>query len=305
MFRYSFFIGLASLFFLCSACRTPDGKPVVPPVSDSIVFHDDTLRVATLSMSISYYEKCNSIMGYEYETASRFAKSVSRPVKFILGEDADDLVRLLSSGQVDMVAYPLIVSNDYKKKVIYTDNSYQTCQVLVQRLPSKPQPAKRHHKSRKGHHKRNHQTAVSAKSLPLVTDVTQLLGKNVYVMPHSKYDLRMQNLNEEIGGDIHIYYADSLQDEEDLIDLVAKGKLDFTVVDEMIAKAVNGDYSNLNISTPVSFDQKAAWAVRDSSLLRQVNAWVASRSNAKWMSRVYNKYFVQKHFVVHAQRMLA
>ena len=37
--------------------------------------NDSVLRVATLSQSVSYYEKDNTLMGYEYELATEFAQS--------------------------------------------------------------------------------------------------------------------------------------------------------------------------------------------------------------------------------------
>ena len=59
-----------------------------------------------------------------------------------------------------------------------------------------------------------------------ITDVTELVGRQVYVEKDSKYLRRLNNLNDELGGGIEIHEvdADSLIT-EDLIEMVNDGKI--------------------------------------------------------------------------------
>ena len=103
----------------------------------------------------------------------------------------------------------------------------------------------------------------------LITDVTQLVGRDVYVEQNSKYEYRLQNLNNELGGGINIHSMpqDSLIT-EDLIGLISEGKLPLTIVDSDIARLNKTYYDDIDISLAVSFPQRASWAVRtDNNLL--------------------------------------
>lgn len=75
---------------------------------------------------------------------------------------------------------------------------------------------------------RHHHDCATGKSKSL-KDVTELVGKDIYVKPGKYYD-RLVNLNNELGGGIHIHKvtSDSIT-VEDLITQVAQGKIPYTV----------------------------------------------------------------------------
>ena len=114
----------------------------------------------------------------------------------------------------------------------------QTRQVLVQR---KPEGYKQ-------------MSAVSIEN-HLIRNQLDLAGKTVVVQNNSSYYRRMINLSEEIGEDI-IIQKDSIYGIEQLVAMVAKGDIDFTVCDENVAKVNQTYYPNLDVKTPVSFPQK-------------------------------------------------
>lgn len=97
----------------------------------------------------------------------------------------------------------------------------------------------------------------------MITDVTQLVGRDVYVEKDSKYHQRLRNLNDEIGGGINIVAVDrDTLIAEDLIDMVSAGKIPLTVVDSDIAGINSTYYSNIDVSLPVSLEQRASWRWR-------------------------------------------
>ena len=114
-----------------------------------------------------------------------------------------------------------------------------------------------------------------------------------------KYEERLENLNHELGGGIIIHEVteDSITN-EDLIEMVAKGKIDYTVTNNELAK-INKTYNpNLNISMEVSFDQRSAWAVRKTSpkLAEAADKWHRENINSAEFEASARRYFeLNKH----------
>ena len=132
------------------------------------------------------------------------------------------------------------------------------------------------------------------KGNPAISDVTGLIGKDVYVIDDSKYLRRLKNLNEELADEviIHPVSPDSATD-EDLIALVAAGDIPFTVVDSDIARLNETYFHGIDISTEISTPQRASWAVApgDTTLAAQVDRWFEdqgkSAGNIDLLKRFY------------------
>ncbi len=135
-----------------------------------------------------------------------------------------------------------------------------------------------------------------AKSLGVkkpLTDVTELIGKDVYVKPGKYYD-RLVNLDKELGGGIHIHKVtnDSIS-VEDLITQVSQGKIPYTVADNDVARLNTTYYPNLNIKLSISFDQRASWAVRKDSpeLAAAANKWHEENMTSPAYTASMKRYF--------------
>ena len=199
------------------------------------------LVALTLYSSTSYFNYRGEPMGFQYELCEQFAQSIGVKLRIEVANSKEELVRKLQNGEGDLIAYNLLVTNEQKDSLIYCGEEILTHQVLVQR---------------------NGRNALK--------DVTEMPGKEIYVNP-GRYLQRLNNLNNELGGGliIHTIPEDSLS-EEDLIERVAQGKIDYTVCDSEIARINKTYYSNLNISLNISFNQRSSWAVRkDDPLLAQ------------------------------------
>jgi len=227
------------------------------------------LRVATLSRSTSFFVLKGENMGYEYELADRFCKSLELEMEVVIAQDMNDLVEKLMQNEVDLIAYPLIITNDFRNKIQYTEHNYITKQVLVQ-SPKKGEK--------------------------LLSDVTELIGKEVYVVENSKYYDRLSNLNNEVGGGIIIRTVSNETDEEKLIEMVAGSKIPFTVTDDNMASINKTYFDNIDISLPVSFEQRSAWAVGQDApeLCEAVNLWFAEVKNNYLYQYLNHKYFEKK-----------
>jgi len=265
--KKSFYISFLFLFFFSCGNKHFD---TTENISDlETIKERGVLRVATLSRSTSFFVLKGQNLGYEYELADRFSKSLGVEMEVITALDMNDLVDKLYNGEVDLIAYPLTVANEFKSKVRYTEHEYITKQVLVQ---------------------------LQKKGEPLISDVTQLIGKEIYVVENSKYHNRLSNLNNEVGGGIVIQTVSNETDEEKLIEMVSQGEIPFTLTDDNIANINKTYFDNIDVSLPVSFVQRSAWAVGLDSpeLYDAVNAWFGESKNNYIYQYLYHKYFDQK-----------
>lgn len=224
------------LFLSLIACHNKGHKPGevssydLPQMKDS-----GELVVLTMYSSTSYFIYRGQPMGFQYELSEQFAKSLGLKLRVEVAKSTKELVSKLLAGEGDMIAYNLPITKELKDSLTYCGEEVITHQVIVQRTGKRNKP---------------------------LTDVTQLIGKDIYVRPGKYYD-RLVNLDKELGGGIHIHKVtgDSVT-VEDLITQVAKGEIPYTVADNDLAQLNKTYYPNLDINLSISFDQRSSWAVR-------------------------------------------
>lgn len=222
------------------------------------------LTVLTVNGSTSYFNYRGEPMGFQYELAQQFVRSLGLKMKLKVVNNAAEMVRCLIRGEGDLIAYNLDITPSWKDSLIYCGEENITRQVIVQR--------------------RNRDE---------LKDVTQLIDKDVYVSPGKYYD-RLVHLNEELGGGIRIHTADADSvSAEDLITWVAEGKIDYTVATDEVAKINRTYYPNLNIGLVISFDQRASWAVRKTSplLAEAADKWHRENINSPEFKASARRYF--------------
>ncbi len=225
------------------------------------------ITAVTLYSSTSYFQYKMQPMGYEYDLIKDFARSQRLKLNIKVAENATRLVEMLEAGDADVVAFPIPLNNKLKEKVIYCGREEQDCQVLIQR---------------------------SNKGDTLLTDVTQLLGKDIYVKPGTKYYERLKNLDVELGGGIHIHEMpqDTITS-EDLISMVSQGQIPYTISDENIARLNKTYFWNINVSLKISFLQRSSWIVRNTSpeLAKAINEWASDKTGNHIYKALTKRYF--------------
>lgn len=235
--------------------------------SDSRCHIPDTLRVGTLYSPMSYFIYREEKMGYDYDLVSRFASDKGVVLDLHVGTSLNSLIEQLDSGDIDLIAYEVPITAEYRDRVYPCGIENITYQVLVQ---------------------------PKATSHTRIKDVTQLVGKDVYVEKDSKYQHRLQNLNDELGGgvNIHAINKDTLIT-EDLIAMVSEGKIPLTIVDSDIAKLNKTYYNDLDITLEVSFPQRASWGVAPTHkwLADSIDAWISQEQPRKAQAWLLKRYF--------------
>lgn len=266
MRRFLHIILLLVMAFLTS-CNNA-GKKSMPRDLDDII-QSDTLIVATLYGPISYFSYKESEMGYEYEYVRFLCKELGVELKLKVAQNLTSLLEMLENSEVDLVAYRVPYTEENKSKIEFTKREYISNQVLVQ-----------------------------SKSDTLITNVLQLSGKKITVVPNSIYSKRINFLNDEIGGGIDIVFASDTAKVEDLIADVAHHRVSYTFAEKDIARLNKTYFGNIDYNLDVSFPQRAAWCVSKKSpeLLKYINEWVKNTSKSVRYSAIYNKYFEKSKY---------
>lgn len=255
-------IFILALFF--NSCQTKK-KEIIRDFEE--IVQSGKLTIITLSSSYTYFIYKDEPMGYDYDLCKDFCDYYGLKLEVKVAENSTKLVEMLNNGEGDIVAYPMVVQNALKDSVIYCGPELISHQVLVQR---------------------------ANRGDTILNDVTQLIGKEIYVKHGTKYQQRLINLNEELGEDITI--KDIEKDTisvEDLIEMVSVGKIKYTVSDEFIAKLNRTYYRNIDLSLPLSFEQRSSWVVRKDTpeLARALNDWVKANNNTHNFQSILKKYF--------------
>lgn len=262
-----FILILFTLLGLTGGCKERKAKTLKATPNDLPQLKDSgRLVVLTLYNSTSYFIYRGQEMGFQYELAQQFAQSLGLKMEVKVARNVADMERKLINGEGDLIAYNLPITKEGKNRVTYCGNEIITHQVIVQQ---------------------------TGRQTPPLKDVTELIGKEVYVKP-GKYYERLVNLNQELGGGILIkkVTSDSIG-VEDLIAQVSEGKIQYTVADNDIARLNATYFPNLNIHLSISFDQRSSWAVRrDCPLLAQAaNEWQKNNATSPAYTASMKRYF--------------
>jgi len=244
------------------------GKQTATVSSQPVEYHlPDTLHVGTMYSPTGFFIFKGDTMGYDYDRVCDFARSQGVTLQFHVARNMTALLQMLDDGEVSLLAQEIPVTAEYKARVLHCGAVNETHQVLVQH------------------------SGVGA-----ITDVTQLIGRDVYVEQGSKYESRLRNLDNELGGGIHIHTvtADTLTP-TDLIQMVSQRKIPFTIVDSDIAQMNLTYYDSINITLAVGFEQRSSWAVArgDTLLASFIDHWAATGN-----ARAYSKQALKHYFEI-------
>lgn len=268
---------LTFLFLLVITGCKESASTLTPPPSTtrswSAIKESGELHILTLYSSTSYFIFKGEEMGYEYELVRNFAHSQRLKPVIKVASNIHQLTEMLSRGEGDLIAFPITHKIDASEIGInYCGNENITSQVLIQRI----QKGKR-----------------------VLRDVTQLLGKDIYVEENTKYEVRLKHLNDELGGGIRIHpiREDSLTS-EDLIRMVSEGKIDYTLADDNVARVNKTFHKNIDIKLQVSFPQRSSWIVNADadSLPFIINNWMKQERKTPEYASISKRYFEKSKY---------
>jgi len=228
------------------------------------IIASDTLRVATIKGSTSYFLFRDELMGYDYEMAENLAKNLNVNLKISVAQSEREMAILLQERKVDIVAYNVYETKELKRLFHYVLPQSESYQVLVQSMGKN-----------------------------VLSDITELAGKEVYVHANSIFYQRLEALNKEIGGTINIIIASDSLTNDDLIEMVANKKIKYTLAYNNVASLHKTYEKRLDYRLPVGFNQRNGWLVRNRSieLLKYIKNWEKLPKTERRQSVLYSKYW--------------
>ncbi len=239
-------------------------KDQLPARDLDSILSDGVLHALIDNSTTSYFVYRGEPMGFEYELLSRFSDDLGidlaiRPIK-----NMNAIIDSLIDQKGDIIAANLTVTKDRNEQVLFSSPLIYSPQVLIQRADES-----------------------------LIHTPSEMLGKEIHLRKNSSFYERIQNLSEEVGGEILINEVDGDVSVEELIQQVSTEEIDYTVADEHVAKINRAFYKNLYIKTPVSLEQQIAWAVRKNSpkLIDTLNHWLDAFKKTVDFRVIYLKYY--------------
>ncbi len=284
---FRFFILLflyANLFILIGCGKTSfdtkaPGKPIKEKVADfdlDKIKSRGFLKVIIENSATSYSIYKGQPLGYDYELLQRYAQEIDIKLQFVITQDLEEGFVKLNSGEGDIMAYNLTITKERRKRIAFTHAHNSVRLVLVQRKPAEYRELK------------IHETEAQ-----LLRNPINLIGEEIVVRKGSSYIERLNNLSDEIGGDIVLVPASAEETTENLIRDVALGKIQYTVAEENVAMLNATYYPILDVNTAVSFPQQIAWGIRKNApmLEKSLNNWIDSMQTTSDYHVIYNRYF--------------
>ncbi len=248
---------------------------------NSVPFDLDSIRqrgkliVVTDINSTNYFIYKGEPMGFHYELLKLFSDYIGIDIEIYTENDLGHAFEFLQSGKADLMAIGLTVNSSRKKEILFTEPITVTRQVLVQRKPRNWRSMSLEEIDRK-----------------LIRGQLGLAGKSIYVQKGSSHVERLMALSGEIGDSLNIIEVP--YESELLIQHVAKGEIGYAVCDENVAMVNATYYPDIDINTPLSFQQNIAWGVRKNNseqLLDKLNTWIRSYKGTVSYALLYAKYF--------------
>jgi len=293
IFRISQLILKAFLIFLiilsgsgCSKTKNISSKSKInlsessttPPIKYDLdeIKKSGVLRAITTFSPTGYFLYKGQAMGFEYEMLQRLAKSIGVDLEIVLAKNVDSVIPMLNRGDGDIIAMGYTIMGKRKEEVSFTDPYLITHQSLIQKKPDNWRKISKYNIRKK-----------------LATDVVDLIHDTVSVRKNTSYYDRLSKLSNELGDTIYINVLPGEKTDEEIIKMVAEGKIKYTVTDNNIAEINKSYYPNIDIDTQISLSQRIAWAVRKNSpdLLTIMNDKLKSLKKTATYNVIYNKYF--------------
>jgi membrane-bound lytic murein transglycosylase F len=235
----------------------------------SEIVKSDTLRIGTMTGATSYFFYRDEFLGYDYELAEQIAEDLGVNLKVTEAKSEKELLKLLEEKKIDIVAYNIFETNELKERysfVMPQDDSYQ---VIVQRI-----------------------------SADMATDVTDLVDKKIYAHKNTILYKRLESLNSEMGDLFKIVPASDTLNSEDLIEMVADGKIDYTVAYYSTASLYRSYLRKLDCDLQIGFNQRNGWLIpKENTKLKDfLDQWVKNPDNVEIMGLLHEKYWLRSPY---------
>jgi membrane-bound lytic murein transglycosylase F len=274
MQRILFIITTTWLIILSACNRQSDSMQKKSDTDLNEIISRNSLVVATSNNSSDYFLYKGEPLGFQLELFEELGNYLGLKIDVMVCNDPVENMELLRSGQCDMVANSWNLSatnNDFVQTSVPLLNSDL---LLVQRHP---------------------ELLNFQNNKPLIKDIKGLKGKTIYVPILSVQAELMHQITDEVKN-IQVVELPQYS-QETLVKLVAKGDLDYTICNSLLAETFKSQYPFLDFGTVVKKSEPVAWKFRRSSpqLAEKINNWLLNYKKTTRYSLLLDKYFNQQN----------
>ncbi|WP_273152072.1 membrane-bound lytic murein transglycosylase MltF [Methylophaga thiooxydans] len=221
------------------------------------------LRVLSRYGLTSYYVKGDTLAGFEYELAQKFAERLNVELKVIVPDNLGNMLRLIEQGQADIAAAGLTVTEQRKDHIRFGPVYHEVTQQLVYK---------------------------NGTAMP--SDITEVVEGQLEVVADSSHVEQLQTLHEEVPE--LLWRENNELDNSGLLELVQLELIDYTIVDSNEMSANQSLFPELRVAFDISEPQFLAWALplaEDDSLYLELLDFFQELEASGDLDKLIEKYY--------------
>ena len=220
------------------------------------------LRLLTLNTPTTYYLWRGEPIGYEYELVRSFAEAHDLELEVVLGRNIGELFEALAAGRGDMISAGLTPTPERLEKGLRFTRPYLRVREM---FVTAGEP---------------------------IADLADLTGRRIAVNPVTSHATTLAALGERAAFEVEFVEHGM----ETILNAVAVGDLDVTLVDGHYAQLMAGFEPRLSPGLALEPAQDLAWATRreDAELRGQLDDFIREHYRGYEFNVLHNKYFVNR-----------
>jgi len=220
------------------------------------------LRILTRNTSTTFFIYKGDQLGFEYELAREFAKSLGVRLEVVIPPTREALLEYLDAGRGDLVAAGMTRTAERERRYAISAPYQFVSELLV--VPAKD---------------------TKTRGLP------DLKGKTVSVRKSSSYYETLSNIQDRLG--IKIELVPENLETEDILAQVGAGKIAATVADSNIVQLEQTYNSNIRSVGPIGDVVEIGWVMRQDQpgLKAEVDAFLKKLYKGTFYNIMVGKYF--------------
>jgi membrane-bound lytic murein transglycosylase F len=224
---------LLAVLFLLSSLLLSGCKSASSPASLQRIIDRGYVTVGTLYGNTSYYLDAEGPAGFEYELAQKYAAYLGVELKMMPSYNLKDLFEQLDSGEVDLLAAGLSVTNDRLQKYRFAPSYDDVSQKLVFK-----------------------QGNIRPRELSDLTGKLAIVAKSSHVENLTRLKQSSPELTWSVSHEL---------DSEELLLSVLSGEIDYTVVDSNTLAINRRYYPEISIGFTMHKAEPLAWMLSKNS----------------------------------------
>ncbi|MCC4308529.1 transporter substrate-binding domain-containing protein [Alcanivorax marinus] len=224
---------------------------------------EGVLRVITSNNPASYFLWRGELMGFDYDLIRHFAKQHGLRVRMVVRNSASEMFQALEDGAGDVIAASMTVTEERRRAGWHFSKRYLEV----------------------------HEQIIGPADEEPLESVEALAGRTVAVAADSAFVDSLERLRER-GIDVTVRREEGATSEM-LIQQVADGELDLTLVDSHLAALESTYRDDIQPLWTLEGERDIAWGLRANQpgLKKQLDAYISRHYKGLFYNVTFNRYF--------------